>query len=110
MDRFFEHRELPEDTCALLGELTKGTNKAGKTEYYYAYDMSALLTQQLRYTNNPDTMHMLLVPVDVISTTNSNGNTYIISIKQQQTVSAAQVMSSRNPEDAMDVEVVYSGF
>lgn len=110
MERFFGHRELPEDTCALLGELTKGSNKAGDTEYYYSYDMSALLTQQLRYTNNPDTMHMLLVPVDVISTTNANGNTYIISIKQQQTVSATQVMSSRNLEDAMDVEVVYSGF
>ena len=110
MKRFFDDRELPEDTCALLGELTKGTNKDGDTEYYYSYDMSTLLTQQLRYTNNPDTMHMLLVPVDVISTTNSSGTTYIVSIKQQQTVSATQVMSSLNPEDAMDVEVIYSGF
>ena len=110
LHRFFTNSELPADTCALLGELTKGTNKAGDTEYYYSYDLSALLTQQLRYTNNPDTMHMLLVPVDVISTTNSNGNTYIVSIKQQQTVSATQVMSSLNPDDALDVEVVYSGF
>ena len=110
LHRFFTNSELPADTCALLGELTKGTNKAGDTEYYYSYDLSALLTQQLRYTNNPDTMHMLLVPVDVISTTNSNGTTYIVSIKQQQTVSATQVMSSLNPDDALDVEVVYSGF
>lgn len=110
LKRFFANSELPEDTCALLGELTKGTNKAGDTEFYYSYDLSALLTRQLRYTNNPDTMHMLLVPVDVISTKNSNGNTYIVSIKQQQTVSATQVMSSLNPDDALDIEVVYSGF
>lgn len=110
MQRFFSKRELPSDTCALLGELTKGTDKDGNTEYYYSYDMSTLLTNQLRHTDNPDIMHMLLVPVDVISTTNSSGTTYIVSIKQQQTVSATQLMSAQNPDDPMDVEVVYSGF
>lgn len=110
MQRFFSKRELPSDTCALLGELTKGTDKDGNTEYYYSYDMSTLLTNQLRHTDNPDIMHMLLVPVDVISTTNSSGTTYIVSIKQQQTVSATQLMSAQNSDDPMDVEVVYSGF
>ena len=110
MQRFFSKRELPSDTCAILGDLTKGTDKNGNTEYYYSYDMSTLLTNQLRHTDNPDIMHMLLVPVDVISTTNSSGTTYIVSIKQQQTVSATQLMSAQNPDDPMDVEVVYSGF
>lgn len=109
MHRFFTDRELPADTCAIIGELTKGTNKAGDTEYYYSYDLSALLTKQLRFTNNPDTMHMLMVPVDVITAT-SNSTTYIVSIKQQQSVSATQIMSAKNPQDPMDVEVVYSGF
>ena len=72
--------------------------------------MSALLTNQLRHSANPDLMHMLLVPVDVISTTGNNGTTYIVSIKQQQTVSATQFMSAQNADDPMDVEVVYSGF
>ena len=109
MERFFSKRELPSDTCALLGELTKGTNKNGDTEYYYTYDLSALLTNQLRHSNNPDILNMLLVPVDINSTT-SNGTSYIVSIKEQQTVSATQILSANNPDDPMDVEVVYSGF
>ena len=110
MQRFFSKRELPSDTCALLADLKKGADKYGNTEYYYSYDMSALLTNQLRHSANPDLMHMLLVPVDVISTTGNNGTTYIVSIKQQQTVSATQFMSAQNADDPMDVEVVYSGF
>ncbi len=109
MNRFFTKRELPSDTCALLADLTKGTNKLGSTEYYYTYDMSALLTNQLRSTNNPDTLSMLMVPVDVVMATNNN-TTYIISIKQQQTVSATVTYSAKNPFKPMDIEVVYSGF
>ena len=110
MQRFFSKRELPSDTCALLADLKKGADKYGNTEYYYSYDMSALLTNQLRHSANPDLMHMLLVPVDVISTTGNNGTTYIVSIKQQQTISATQFMSAQNADDPMDVEVLYSGF
>jgi hypothetical protein len=71
--------------------------------------MSALLTHQLRSTNNPDTLNMLMVPVDVITATNNN-TTYIISIKQQQTVSATKTFSANNAENPMNIEVVYSGF
>ena len=109
LDRFFAKRELPTDTCALLADLTKGTNKEGETEYYYTYDMSALLTKQLRYENNPDTLNMVMVPVDVVSATN-NSTTYIVSIKPKQTVSATVTYSSENPTKPMDIEVVYSGF
>ena len=109
INRFFNHRELPTDTCAILGDLTKGTNKDGETEYYYTYDLSELLTRQLRYSNNPDTLNMVLVPVDVETTTNNN-TTYIISIKQQQTVSATVTYSAENPIKPMAIEVVYSGF
>jgi hypothetical protein len=107
--RFFTNRELPSDTCALLAEFTKGTDKNGKNEYFYTYDMSALLTNQLRFSNNPDTLNMVLVPVDIITTTNNN-TTYIISIKQQQTVSATKTFSAENADKPMDIEVVYSGF
>ena len=109
MSRFFTKRELPTDTCALLADLTRGTSKEGETEYYYTYDMSELLTNQLRSANNPDTLSMVLVPVDVVTAT-SNNTTYIISIKQQQTVSATVTYSADNPTNPMDIEVVYSGF
>ena len=109
MHRFFTKRELPTDTCALLADFSKGTTKDGKTEYFYTYDMSALLTRQLRSNNNPDTLNMIMVPVDVITATNNN-TTYIISIKQQQTVSATKTFSANNAENPMNIEVVYSGF
>lgn len=109
MSRFFTKRELPTDTCALLADLTRGTSKEGETEYYYTYDLSELLTNQLRSANNPDTLSMVLVPVDVVTAT-SNNTTYIISIKQQQTVSATVTYSADNPTNPMDIEVVYSGF
>ena len=109
LERFFSKRELPTDTCALLADLTKGTDKNGETEYYYTYDMSALLTRQLRSNNNTDTLNMVMVPVDVVSATN-NGTTYIISIKPKQTISATVTYSSENLSKPMDIEVVYSGF
>lgn len=109
MSRFFTKRELPTDTCALLADLTRGTSKEGETEYYYTYDLSALLTKQLRSENNPDTLNMVMVPVDVVTTT-TNNTTYIISIKQQQTVSATVTYSADNPTKPMAIEVVYSGF
>ena len=109
MNRFFSQRELPTDTCALLADFTRGTSKEGETEYYYTYDLSGLLTRQLRSSNNPDTLNMVLVPVDVVTAT-SNSTTYIISIKQQQTVSATVTYSANNPTNPMNIEVVYSGF
>ena len=81
----------------------------GETTYLYSYDLSALLTKQLRHTDNPDTLSMILVPVDVITAV-SNGTEYIISIKQQQTVSATVTFSAHNVIKPKDVEVVYSGF
>ena len=109
--RFFSKRELPSDTCALLSELTKGTNATtGETEYYYTYDLSALLTHQLRHTDNPDTLSMLMVPVDIVTTTTSSNTSVITSIKQQQTISATKTFSAQNPTNPMAMEVVYSGF
>lgn len=109
LNRFFSKRELPSDTCALLAELTKGIDVSGETEYYYTYDLSALLTRQLRYMDNPDMLTMLMVPVDIVTTTTSN-TTVITSIKQQQTISATQTYSAQNPTNRMEMEVVYSGF
>ena len=109
MNRFFSKRELPSDTCAILSALTSGTNVLGETTYLYSYDLSALLTKQLRHTDNPDTLSMILVPVDVITAV-SNGTEYIISIKQQQTISATVTFSAHNVIKPKDVEVVYSGF
>lgn len=109
MDRFFAFRELPSDTCALLGQLTQGVDSAGNTIYYYNYDMSDFLTNELRQgTELGDSiLNMVLVPVSVESSAVSSTASSVTSVRQQQTMSATKIRSAKN---GMQLELVYSGF
>lgn len=107
MDRFFRNRELPSDTCALLGSLTQGTDSLGNTTYYYSYDLSDFLTNQLRKANTDDVLDMLLVPVTVETSTSSYSSSSVSSVRQQQTMSATKIRSAKN---GMELELIYSGF
>ncbi len=113
VDRFFTERELPTDTCAILGQLTAGTDSTGNVIYYYDYDLSALLTQQLRQEQQTDSLQMVLVPVSV-TTTSSNSyystSTSISAVHPQQTISATIIRSAQDVAKPMQLEVVYSGF
>jgi hypothetical protein len=104
LKRFFEKRELPSDTCALLGQLTQGTDSAGNDIYYYSYDMSVLLTNQLRKQTSDSILTMLLVPVSIEM---SSSNSAVTSVRQEQTISATKIRSANN---GMKFELVYSGF
>ena len=110
MERFFLFKELPSDTCAILGQLITGYDATGKEIYYYSYDLSQLLTNQLRKPGESDkeTLNMLLVPVSVeraAGTTTTTGS--ITAVRQQQTISATKILSAEN---GMKFEIVYSGF
>ena len=115
LERFFVNKELPSDTCALLGTLTQGVDSVGDAIYYYSYDMSDFLTDRLRKilrenlyeVNNNPTLNMLLVPVTIGTSTVSNSATAVTSVRQQQTVSATKILSAKN---GMKLEIVYSGF
>jgi hypothetical protein len=115
LERFFINRELPSDTCALLGTLTQGVDSVGNAIYYYSYDMSDFLTdrlhkilrENLREVNNEPTLNMLLVPVTIGTSTVSTSATAVTSVRQQQTVSATKIRSAKN---GMKLEIVYSGF
>ncbi len=106
MERFFKNHELPTDTCALLSELKQGTDSIGDTFYYYSYDLSDFLTNQLRHASTDSVLNMLLVPVTVQSSTTSS-TTAITSVRQQQTISATKIRSAKN---GLILELVYSGF
>lgn len=106
MERFFEKRELPSDTCALLGMLKQGTDSIGDAVYYYSYDMSELLTNQLRQESNDTLLNMVMVPVTVEWTAYSS-SAVVSSVRQEQTISATKVSSAKN---GMKFELVYSGF
>ncbi len=109
MFRFFLFRELPSDTCALLGQLTQGVDSAGNTIYYYNYDMSDFLTRELRNrTELGDTiLNMMLVPVSVETASVSSTPSAVTSVRQQQTMSATKIRSAKS---GMQLEIVYSGF
>ncbi|MBO4454145.1 MAG: DUF4270 family protein [Paludibacteraceae bacterium] len=107
-ERFFANKELPSDTCALLSSINNGTDSLGNTIYYYSYDLSDFLTNQLRQDTLNATLNMLLVPVTVSTATSSSSSAVAISsVKQQQTLSATQIVSARN---GMKFKIVYSGF
>lgn len=107
MDRFFKNKELPSDTCALVGQLTQSTDSLGNNIYYYSYDLSDLLTNQLRKQTGDTVLNMLLVPVTLTTTTTSSSTTAISAVRQEQTISATKIRSAQN---GMKLELVYSGF
>ncbi len=107
MERFFKNKELPTDTCALLASLTEGVDSIGNQIFYYSYDLSDFLTNQLRQTSNDSTLNMMLVPVTVGTTLTSSSTTTVSSVLQQQTMSATKIRSAKN---GMKLEIVYSGF
>lgn len=111
MERFFEGKELPVDTVAILGELTKALDEHGENIYYYTFDISTLLTNQLRQQSNDSIIDMTLTPVDVLTNYNSTyGVDNVVAIKESQNISATVVRSAQNAESPMTLKVVYSGF
>ncbi len=116
MERFFAEKELPTDTCALLGQLTQDKDADGNTIYYYSYDMSDFISNWVRdrmlpenqrnYASDESILNMLLVPVSVGTSTYSS-TTVVSSVRQQQTMSATKIKSAKN---GMQLEMVYSGF
>ena len=107
MDRFFAERELPTDTCALLSQLVQGKDDTGEPIYYYTYDLSEFLTNQLRKEIYATELKMMLVPVTVSTGTTSTSTSAYSAVRQQQTISATQILSAKN---GMKLEIVYSGF
>ena len=107
MPRFFKNKELPTDTCALLAQLVQDVDSVGDQIYYYSYDLSEFLTNQLRQSTTDSVLNLLLVPVSVGTSTTSSYGTAVTSVTQQQTVSATRIRSAKN---GMKLEIVYSGF
>ncbi|MBR1809464.1 MAG: DUF4270 family protein [Paludibacteraceae bacterium] len=111
-DSFFTRSGLPDDTCAILSNLTEGIDSLGNTIYYYSYDLSAMLTNQLRQKDNTDTLHMYLLPVsvDFTSASTSSSGTTVRAVHQRNTVSVTEIRSAQNKSNPMQLEVVCSGF
>ena len=106
MESFFTSNELPSDTTAILASLTSVVDTIGNVSYNYSYDLSGLLTYQLRADNRPEELHFILVPVAVETSSSSS----VSAVKPLQTITATCIRSANSSSQPMDVEVVYSGF
>ncbi len=106
-DTFFAKNELPSDTTAILASLSAETDSLANVSYSYTYDLSGMLTQQLRSADRAESLEFVLVPVSVTTNT-STGN--VTAVKQLQTISATCIRSSNNAVNPMNIEMVYSGF
>ena len=104
---FFSDNELPSDTTAIVASLSASEDESGKVSYCYTYDLSPLLTQQLRAEEMQEEVKFVLVPVSVVSNSSTGA---ITSVKQLQTISATRIRSAHNATEPMDIEVVYAGF
>ena len=82
-------------------------DSAGNTIYYYSYDLSDFLHNQLRQDSLSEELKMMLVPVTVTTGTTNSATTTISSVKQKQTLSATKIKSAQN---GMNLKLVYSGF
>lgn len=106
---FFAQNELPSDTAAILAALTATTDSLDNVSYTYTYDLSELLTQQLRSNQQVEELRFMLVPV-AVATANSSSSSTITSVKQLQTISATRIRSAQNALQPIRLEMVYSGF
>jgi len=108
----FRNGLLPGDTVALYASLTSSYDAdSARYYYYYPFDMASLFTELLRGTPS-DTLHMVLVPVDVAytSSSSSSADLAVSSVRLKQTLTATKIRSARSPEAPMDIEFVYCGF
>lgn len=113
---FFRDNAIEMDTAAIVSTLGSATDSVGAVHYYYSYDMSAILTRELRkdLSETSDTIKMLLVPVDVATSTSSGGSTSATSISESQEVSTTIIrsasISGASHSDPLEMQVVYSRF
>jgi hypothetical protein len=107
VNTFFSENKTPSDSVAIVTALSATTDSLDNVFYHYTYDLSKLLTQQLRSEEKVDQLDFVLVPVAV--TTNSSTGA-VQAVKPLQTISATRIRSANDQDKPMDIELVYAGF
>lgn len=105
LTRFFNEEITLSDSIAMYAVLQSTTDTLDVTTYSYVFDLSTLMTKQLR-ENQFNTLDMLLVPITV--TTNSSST--VIGVSYNQSLTATEIYSAKHPDHHLELEVVYSGF
>ena len=108
LEAFFNDEIMLSDSIAMYATLQSVTDEADVTTYSYEFDLSTLLTEQLR-EDRFGSLNMLLVPVSISTMTTSSSYT-ITDVKYNQSLTATEIYSAQHPEHHLELEVVYSGF
>jgi len=111
-NRFFSKRELPSDSCAIIGTFGSETNaETNSYDYFYSFNLATLLTTEFRnstlnQTLLPDSLNLLLVPVSV----SYNSSSTIAEVKQQNLMNAVTLSSHKHLIRPIRLNTVFSGF
>ena len=110
-NRFFSKKELPSDTCAILGTFAYELDENNNYSYYYSYDLAKFVATEFKNANSnvnllPENMNLLLVPVSI--SYDSSGN--MLEVKQQNLMNSVTLCSGKHPTKPIRLNVVYSGF
>lgn len=97
------------DSIAMYATLQYTTDSLDQKSYSYTFDLSTILTRQLR-SSQFETLDMLLMPITIATTTSSSGTTSITDIQYNQSLTATEIYSGQNTDHGIKLEVVYSGF
>lgn len=115
LNRFFSKRELPTDSCAVLGSYAyEKDSETGEYNYYYTFDIAGLIAYEFKQakTNNttaPEKSDFLLVPVR-LKTSGSGNNTTITEVAQQYLLNGVTICGGNHPKKPIKAQIVYSGF
>lgn len=108
LSEFFKNNEVPSGSNAAFGAYQEATTT---TAPYYSFNIAKLIATEIKTaatngTSLPEYLTLRLVPVDVTY----NSNNVITAVKQQNSMSAVTIRSSKNKVSPMRIHVVYSGF
>jgi hypothetical protein len=114
---FFNKKELPSDTVAILGQISASQiGTTGVYQYSYNYDIATLIANELKIAADKgvapeEALKLVLIPVSVVTSTSStSGSTTVTSVKQQYKMSGVTIRSGKNEKHPMKLNLVYSGF
>ena len=112
-ERFFNNKELPSDTCAVLAAHVNTLVAYSTTLYedYYKFSVAKLIANELKIAKlknvtPADKLNMILVPVQV--TIDTSGN--VTSVKKEYLMSGVTFLGGKDTTSPMRINVVYSGF
>jgi hypothetical protein len=112
LERFFSKRELPADTCAIIGSYDRSINPDTKeNDYFYSFDISRLIAHEFKQAREhnlelPDKINFLLVPVRL----KLSSNNAIIDVSQQFLLNGVTICGGNHSKRPIKANVVYSKF